>query len=308
MQRLWTCQFGSVLKAWSFFAAAITAVIIAAPAADASIISAFVGGLGPHLDHHNDTSHEYLLVDAGDDGIVNKDDVFSGIALFSDVGKDTGPPVTNRLTTNGSGGFELTAVFQALVTGKSGNSTDGFVFTLGPNPAFEALYGTGAMIALFEGSPPDFDATAAGGVLAAIATASDGVLQAVLGITGRGGEGWSSMSTTDDVNGLPAQSAGGNSYAANLNLVLGGPAGNGDYSSDLIIAFSQPSSFAAPGTAFTQFAVSGQFFGGTATPNFPISDSTDIFFETVPEPASVLAWLGLLASACGVCFLPRNRG
>lgn len=306
---------------WVF--AACAAVLAAAAPVNASVSETYIAGLGTHIDHHNDASVEYLDVDSGTGfntngtpkaiGQVDEGDVFQGMFLVDNIGVLGGTIGTNRLTTDGSvGGIELTGLFRTKVLTKTITpvplivSPTGFIytFTFGPDTgsAFTTSYGAGAMGALFEDAftaATKYNPSAAT-TAAALATASGGTLQAVIGFAGLLGEGWQSSTITDVIAALPSgASTAINNYAANLNYI----GAVGDYTA-LSIPFAQASSFALG--SFTQFSVSGQVFGngGTSAANFPVGDSTDIFFNVtgrvVPEPTSFLVWIVLAIVTLGI--------
>jgi hypothetical protein len=245
------------------------------------------------LDHHNDSSVEYLSTDLNGNHMAEAGDVFTGMFIVETVGDNSGTiGAGTRLTTNGALGYEITGIFSTQIISVTPNGSN-FDYVFGPDPTFEATYGTGAMAALFFDSTPDYNPNLATAPLS-LATASNGTLQASVGFAGLPGEGWTASTTTQDVTALPPGiSANGNNYAANLNYI----GVLGDYFADLDIAFAQPSAF-TPG-AFTQFSVNGQVFGNGSSTPFPVGDSTDIFFQTngaVPEAASLLVWMGLIGA------------
>jgi hypothetical protein len=275
----------------------------------------------------SDENREYLIdnvatipgqIDIGDSirGMVS-------INTINDVSANIG---------GATGNDELTGVFQQIVTNKV-NLGGGIVqFTFGPDPAFEAVHGAGAIIALYTdpsnnvagdftdaGAPsagPD-DGTAARTVPpssadvssglyvteeAFIATATDGALWAVLGFAGLAGEGFSGLSTGGD-NILTAFTfTSGTSFVSNnlgLNLLSIGAG----WDPNISINRTTPSPFGG----VVDFAVSGETRGvfdlDTA---FEASSNLNFSFNAtvVPEPtAVVLMGLGLvgvgLASARG---------
>src|SRR5262249_46175474 len=98
--------------------------------------------------------------------------------------------ITNSQTTSASqtrspSGFELTGIFDVNVNRVASTGGADALFEFTPRASFETTYGTGAMVALFNDTSPDF--TASGTVSATEASATDGSLYMVLGGTGTWG-------------------------------------------------------------------------------------------------------------------------
>jgi len=289
---------------------ALLIVALLVPVASAASISAttnFISALpAPHYEHFNDFSWEQYVVDNGPDGtgpadgLLNVGDVLEGIMDIESIGVQAGTVGVDRLGTGDTGEVEVTAYFRLQVIGTGMNGTD-YVTVFGPDPGFEATYGNGAMAAFFEDATNNLDvSTTASG----ISTATDGIHLMTLGFAGLDGEGWESLTSTDNVI-TAAQTGPGTSFgsfSANLNQITS--PGLANDMADLDISFSK-TSFYGNGSP-TQFAVNGQLYGAATNTEFPLSNSADTFFQVVPEPSSLvlLTVFGGLFAACG---LRRSR-
>lgn len=273
--------------------AVLAVVALGVSQASAGTVS-YIASLGAHQEHFNDISYE-AAIDSNANGLLDNGDVLFGIFKIESIGDANAP----RIPTPSPGQPEVTGVFAAVVATTTDVGGLGIIFdyTFRPYGAFEGLYGTGAMAALFEGGS-GFNA-ALTPLSSSITTASDGTLLAVAGFTGAGGtaganEGWSARTFTDSLaaaSGYGTSSFG--SYQASLNLT------NPAAFAPLHLSKSQVSPF---GSGFTQLSVNGQLYGkqsGIPAAGWPLGDSTDIFFEVhpIPEPASLLLWTGLAAFA-----------
>ncbi len=255
----------------------------------AGVVGSFVGGLGAHVEEWNDRSFETVIV-GGADGSLDVGDVLFGIAQIESIGD-----ATTRLTTNSSAPTEVTAIFSAQVTSKVALGGGFFLFEFDPFAGFEAVWGDGAMAAFFEDTPPDFSEL--GTLAASVATAADGLHLLTIGFAGEAGEAWTATANDDTAAAL-------GSFFASLNRIIS--PGFANDLAGLDIAVSQASILG--GGLLTQFFLSGQVFDNrdsNSNTTWPIRDSADLFFEIVPEPASIVAW-GLLG-AVGLVVGYRRR-
>lgn len=275
------------------------AAVLAGPV-NGDTVSTFVNGLPmPHHEHFNDFSWEQI-VDVGGDGIVGPGDILEGVFDIESIGMEGGSVGVNRLSTGGSGdAVEATGYFRALVTGKTllgPNPAAGpWRFDFGPDPLFEDIYGQGAMVAAYEDPNNDFDATQPN-IAQLIGTATNGLHLVTLGFTGQRGEGWYALVLTDSIPGAAGfGSSAVGYYQANLNRIS-------SPGLQVQVAQAEPSSF-APGT-FTEFSINGNLYGTASGASLPLSDSAEVFFTVVPEPAT---WALLVLGAACLLFWRRVR-
>lgn len=245
----------------------------------------------------SDESYEVLANNAGGATTLDIGDSLQGILNINTIN-------SSGANAGGStGNHELTAVFSATVTGKTGNSTDGFVWTFSPDSNFEASFGAGAMVAMFEDGSNNFDGTTIAG---GFTTASDGTPFAVFGMAGTTGEGWRAASDlssgiiTDDLADFAGYGSG--TGIINFNLALSCLT-SGILKCDQITA-DTASPFGGPGN-FAQVVGSGQVRGvADLNTEFAASDNVNFAFNRIPEPATLgMFGLGLL----GLGFAARRR-
>jgi hypothetical protein len=223
--------------------------------------------------------------------------VISGVLLYTQIGQ-TG----NLHSIPGSFSGEVTAVFSLLVTNVvSGVPGVGNVLTFAPNPSFEAVYGTGAMAALFEndgGTPLTAQFAAGGGAVGTYFTdAQAGTLQAVAGFTGAGGTAAGAEAWTGTATNLSFPPTSGLSGEYNGNIDLLPPPGGGAYApgtlGSLNIAFNEPNPNLPAGNNTQLFIHGDQKFNANfpGSSPFGVADDSSLFFfvnatATAPEPSS----------------------
>lgn len=304
------------MKKLIFLFMAVAAFVLVANAAFAGAILPLIQG-GPN--QASDEDREYLIDRTySTNGVVGQVDVgdsFTGSLNFNTLNSSSG-------NVGGStGNNELTGVFQFIVTSKTYvAATNSYVFTFGPDPAFTAVYGAGAIVAIYEDTTPDYagdfndpapatpplppdDGTAATTVppssadvsvgpyateSAFIALASDGTLRMVLGFLGLPGEGAVAQTVLNaGDNILQSFSITSGSTFVNSNLALNLLFMEASWDAAIDINRVTPSVFGG----FTDFAVSQQTRGVSdlSTP-FEVSSNTNISFNatTIPEPTTML--------------------
>jgi hypothetical protein len=270
-------------------------------AATASITSdfraAFTGPF-PSTQHDNDFSWEQLLVDVNGNGIVDVGDSIRGVASFESIGRIFGTAAQRLPTGQGAQVTEYTAIFATQVIGKSAGPGGLTNFVMGPDAAFNALFGNspGTMIAFFDDPGKDFSPTAPLATIFTLASNGNRVLD--IGFTGAGGtaaggEGWTATAPDNPALLPPTPGPGAGNFNASLNALL---QANGY--ENFIIPFTQQS-LLGPAFPNTQFSVNGQIFAASGA-TLPIGDSSDVFWQiqgVVPEPMSLLVWSGLIGLA-----------
>jgi len=274
-----------------------------AASASAETVRPFINGLPvPHNEHFNDFSWERVL-DNNLDGLISAGDTLEGVLDFESIGQEAGSGA-NRLSVGHPGDpVEVTGYFRLAIQSVTNLGIPAFPFyavQLGPDPAFEATYGQGALAVAFEDAANDFSAGLA--IPQLIANATNGTHLVTLAFTGAGGtpvlgEAWVAGAQTNSIALSQAYgSAAFGFYQANVGRILSPGLANALWT--VPITQSQPSPF-VPGT-FTDFSVNGQLYGSRSGSTLPLSDSAEVFF-TVPEPATLVGLLmgalALLASA-----------
>ncbi len=244
------------------------------------------------------TNYEYLNHDAGTLGTLDVGDTIRGIFVITSGLNSADPNISLS-------GFELTGIFETevlSVNAVAGGPLSFSDFTFGPSAAFGASLGiAGAMVAFYEDTTPNFSfSTIAGGE----ASATDGTLALVIGAKPGSVFGtdyfWTSegYATLSD-NGLAANVT---AFAASLQFLYDG----------LGVSYTDNQTQAPtprfPGTyasILNEFALQGNVKRNPFTSEFPLQSQDPVQFNgaVVPEPASIVAWLGL----SGLTLARRRR-
>ena len=232
----------------------------------------------------------------GTAGLLEVGDRLRGIGYVNYSNKPGGGPATQRNPV----GFELTMLFDVEITATSGSGSN-TLFTMSPTTSFETTYGTGAMIAVFHDTTPDFDASLSTVALAE-ATATDGSLYLVLGATGTWGTDYFWAANGSD--GTDPNTYGGSFFSASLALLTNNTGfANSDF---LPITQTQPTGFPSSLASITnEFGIQG-----STTPEpgdleaYHILSNDPLGANTIPEPSSAAALIGL--AGMGLLLLYRR--
>lgn len=200
--------------------------------------------------------------------------------------------------TSINGNSSLASVFELEVKAKVATATFGlFDYTFGPNAAFEAIYGAGAMMAWYEDINADVRRSNCNGVAVGPGTTSqcedtvtDGNLILTLGFTGDLDEGWKSFNTPENTN-LSTMSAADKFGVFNFALgVLQSTSG------DFAEIQTPNNALGTISQGFqngrVQWTGSGDVLGGLNFAPYTSTSDTDLTASRIPEPAT-LSLLGI---------------
>jgi hypothetical protein len=295
--------------------------------------------VGDGINAYPNTIVEFAIIDDSRETLVNSDGSvlervpgtpptyqYVGGAAAADTTLDMGDKLrgifrayTYEVNSTGtqafSPTFEVTAIFETEVIGKTALGGGLFSFAFGPSASFAAeLAGlanvtataaelAGTMVAVFEDQTPNYS-VASGTLAAQTLTAVDGSAWAFLGFTGAGmtaaaGEGWLATPVAgDDITALPSNLLGGLANISLNRLAVGH-----SLSSSLTIL---PVQIGAFGPTPVEFTATATFQGQSSNSpsNWPVKDQTTLFFSAIPSPVAIGPGLVMLG---GLFFSRRRR-
>lgn len=236
----------------------------------------------------SDNSAEYQSTDLNGDGLLGLGDTLSGIFTIETIEQS---PTTHQIGA-ASGNNELTGIFSAVVSSYFLFGTQ-HLYTFAPSAAFEALYGTGAMIATFDDPANNYSRVGATTIATLTATATGGTPFLVLGFADTARNKWDAITASNNISvigSLPAPGIGG-FFNAGLDILTQGPAAAG-------LIFNDVPCMGPTGITTVDVCGSGSLLakGGVTTPfqSFNNVDFT-VNVSRVPEPATLgLLGLGLI--------------
>lgn len=240
------------------------------------------------------------------------------------IAKVTASHDTGTVVSKVPNGFELTMLFQTLVTRVDPDAAGESLFEFAPHPAFETEVGVpGAMAVFYYDTSPDFDADRSTEALSE-ATATDGSVYMVLGAD-QPNEDWGDMN--QDGTGYYWASTGSTTpsvagFAASIELLVN----NTSIPTDMFLGSSTapptwPVNFSQTDALLTamvnEFAFSGNtilnpsgpgVLFGAATSPYVVKSEGFLRAETaIPEPSSLLIFAGLFGCmALGVRHRKRQ--
>ena len=287
----------------SFMLPALAAALWIAGPVGAQSVNGLIGSPVAEV-FASDENREDLINRVGQNpNIIDEGDSLSGIFYF-DQFKVNGGPTTSL--EHGQGNSEWTGIFQIAVTSKTATGIPEvpYRFEFGPDPAFEADYGTGTVAVFWEDFAPPANAStfdvddvsdpSSNGPdqIDAEASVTDGTFYWTLGFardenawTGLGGDDITAVGNPSDrlASGTFALDRTGETFSANglgadYELAdLTNPAGTGEFIGTVNIG------------------------GPTVDSPWPLSSNINANFTVIPEPAT-LALIGL----SGIVMMPRR--
>jgi hypothetical protein len=263
--------------------------LTAGPAAAGLFASQFI--FPDQINQARDNSAEYLInangTSSAADPVLDVGDRIRGVFKIEQV--QASGTIDLDVQTTGS----LMAIFDTTVTSRTnehlvgGQTVADYVF--GPSSAFEAVYGTGALIAFFEqaGNPGKLLSTS-GAIATAEGQVTDGTKILTLGFGGDADETWQARNAAINIT-LGAALA----TAAQTNIIIQ----LSDLFNNTGVSFADVPATVALADGRIPFNGGGTLFTKTPRSHFDVFDNVQFTFNptTVPEPASAaLLGLGLL--------------
>lgn len=163
----------------------------------------------------SDNSAEYQSFDSNANGLLDAGDILRGIFTIESLEQ---APTTHHIGA-GSGHNELTGIFEAVVSSvvRTLHPIAGdYLYSFAPTAAFEAIYGTGAMIATFDDATTDYSRVGCT-LLGCEASATGGTPFMVLGFKDSDNF-WVAQTKTNSIGAIGTIPAPGNGGTFNSGL------------------------------------------------------------------------------------------
>lgn len=245
----------------------------------------------PNINNFEDDNIDYLSFDANANGLLDVGDRLTALLDYNTLIELTGAqtPTGNSIALN-----ELTGITEIQVTAVTPTGAPGqYRIDFGPSATFEATYGTGAMVALFDDSGGTLNiTTSCTSVAGCLAEATDGDLWAVFGLTSDADTEWFSTGS-NDVTG--AGGLGATTKVATVNFALNVITNNTGYKILRDLTVPCVIGFSCGGDSLVDMVGSADILGGAGLVAGHVRSDSDFLLRAVPEPMSLsLLGLGLL--------------